>query len=264
MAVLFAPAMGRQPGGNNRGLCHDCKKLDMSSPCLLPKEGELGQAAGLGRPCQAKTRVQNRAHRLEVEWSGHRSQCSVVVVLSDCLLHASASSGAAADDHNSVATRQHAGVNGAANYTVRQYHTLVWHNRSLATRLASAAALSSIAGGNAENFHRHWFEQACGFQGNAAFPCSAPGRFSSSYRGASAPAQPEPTEGLSQGQQAQGSWLWWPPGMGGMMQCIDHNQAPWQQLDTAVKLIGHGGATAAAVAATATVSAAEPRRSSRA
>lgn len=48
IAVLFAPAMGRQPGGNNRGLCHDCKKLDLSSPCLLPKEGDLTEPLRFG------------------------------------------------------------------------------------------------------------------------------------------------------------------------------------------------------------------------
>jgi hypothetical protein len=49
-----------------------------------------------------------------------------------------------------------------------------------------------------------------------------------------------------------------------MLQCVDHNQAPWQQLELQQSsLPDHFSATAAAVAATATVSAAEPHSSSR-
>lgn len=55
----------------------------------------------------------------------------------------------------------------------------------------------NVAGGNAQVL-RGPHTAGC-IPGNAALPCSALGRVSSSNRGAPAPAQPESTKGLSQG-----------------------------------------------------------------
>lgn len=82
------------------------------------------------------------------------------------------------------------------------------YNSTYATIRNCCCSHLIVAGGNAADSGRQWSVKARSIPGNAAFPCSAPGRFSCSNRGASAPAQPEPTEGVSQGQQAQGSWLW--------------------------------------------------------